>query len=249
MPLVTFRSPATLDLPPGFRTVSLRESGDAFAHACRTAAEEGAGTIVWVRRFDVAEFAAILEPEEPLRQARKAFFLGMNALADAVASHTPPDRAVAIDYPDTLRFDGGLIGGGRLGWPKRAAEDQPPDWLVFAGIVRVAFSDHVEPGVVPNAVALDEEGFEGGGPALIVETFARYLMRQVDIWQHQGFAPVAADYGARLAKERPGDRLSLDDDGNLVTRRIVGGTETRTDLLPALRQVAWLDRDTGAPKL
>ncbi|WP_439575081.1 biotin/lipoate--protein ligase family protein [Phreatobacter sp.] len=249
MPLVTFRSPATLDLPPGLRTVALRESGDAFAHACRTAAEEGAGAIVWVRRFDVAEFAVILEPEDPLAVARKAFFLGMNALADAVAAHTPPDRGVSIAYPDTLRFDGGLVGGGRLGWPKRAAEDAPPDWLVFAGIVRVAFSDQVEPGKVPNAAALDEEGFEGGGPALIVEAFARHMMRQVDIWQHQGFGPVAADYVARLDKERAGDRLSLDDDGNLVTRRIVGGTEMRADLLAGLRQVNWLDRETGAPRL
>lgn len=249
MPLVTVRSPASLDLPPGFRTVPLRESGDAFAHACRTAAEEGAGTIVWVRRFDVAEFAVILEPEEPLKVARKAFFLGMNALADAVATHTPPDRAVAIAWPDALRFDGGLIGGGRLGWPKRASEDEPPAWLVFAAIVRVAFTDVVEPGRVPNAAALDEEGFEGGGPALIVETFARHLMRQVDIWQHQGFGPVAADYVARLARERPADRLSLDGAGNLVTRRIVGDLESRSDLLAGLRAVAWLDRDTGAPKL
>lgn len=249
MPLVTVRSPATLDLPPGLRCVPLRESGDAFAHACRTAAEEGAGTIVWVRRFDVAEFAIVLEPEEPLRMARKAFFMGMNALANAVTSHTPPDREVAITWPDALRFEGGLIGGGRLGWPKRASEEAPPDWLVFAGIVRVAFTDVVEPGSVPHAAALGEEGFEGGGPALIVETFARHMMRQVDIWQHQGFGPIAADYVARLAKERPGDRLSLDAAGDLITRRIVGDSETRRDLLAGLRAVAWLDRDTGAPKL
>ncbi|HWZ09878.1 MAG TPA: hypothetical protein VNW48_02185, partial [Xanthobacteraceae bacterium] len=45
----------TLDLPPPFRLVMLREVGDAFAHACAHAAELGAGTLVFVGRFDLAE--------------------------------------------------------------------------------------------------------------------------------------------------------------------------------------------------
>ena len=39
----------TLDLPPGYTLVALREVGDAFAHGCKIAAEAGAGTLVWVR--------------------------------------------------------------------------------------------------------------------------------------------------------------------------------------------------------
>src|SRR5262249_30778326 len=39
-----------LDLPPPYRLVTLREVGDAFAHARPTAADEGAGTLVWVGR-------------------------------------------------------------------------------------------------------------------------------------------------------------------------------------------------------
>jgi len=50
----------TLDLPPPFRLVMLRDVGDAFAHACAHAAELGAGTLVFVGRFDVAEFAVVL---------------------------------------------------------------------------------------------------------------------------------------------------------------------------------------------
>ena len=44
----------------------LREVGDALAHATAIAAEEGAGTLVYVGRFDLAEFAVVLEPDEPL---------------------------------------------------------------------------------------------------------------------------------------------------------------------------------------
>ncbi|QCI67906.1 biotin/lipoate--protein ligase family protein [Phreatobacter stygius] len=248
-PLIAIKTPMALDLPPGFRLVPLRESGDAFGHACRTAKVEGAGTLVWVRRFDVAEFAVVLEPEEPLSLARKAFFMGMNAVADALAAHCPPERAVTFDWPDTIRFDGGLVGGGRIGWPKACAEDQTPAWLVFSSVIRIAFVDVVEPGRVPNAAALDEDGADGIGPSVIVESFARFFLRQVDLWQHDGFSRIGADYLARLAKDRPGDVRGLDGNGDLLTRGPLGQAETRRDWLGALGPVSWLDRKTGAPKL
>src|SRR5499425_1582142 len=115
-----------LDLPPPFRPVTLREVGDAFAHAIAVAAEEGAGTLVHVGRFDLAEFAVVLEPEEPLRSARRAFYAGMTALADALAVHAPPEKPIELDWPDAIRVDGGLVGGGRLAWPVDASEDEPP---------------------------------------------------------------------------------------------------------------------------
>jgi len=79
------RNMRTLDLPPPFRPVALREVGDAFAHACAHAVELGAGTLVFVGRLDLAEFAVILEPEEPLATARRAFYVCMVALSDAPA--------------------------------------------------------------------------------------------------------------------------------------------------------------------
>src|SRR5262249_20305616 len=54
------RASPALDLPPPFRAVALREAGDAFAHATRIATEAGAGTLVHVGRFDLAEFAVVL---------------------------------------------------------------------------------------------------------------------------------------------------------------------------------------------
>src|ERR1700755_1176160 len=47
----------TLDLPPGYTLVALRELGDAFAHGCDIAAEAGAGTLVWVRGYGLVAFA------------------------------------------------------------------------------------------------------------------------------------------------------------------------------------------------
>src|SRR3546814_13812448 len=87
MPLRTLTAARVLDVPPPYDVVTLREVGDAFAHACAIAGESGAGTLVWVGRYDLAEFAVVLEPEETLAEARRAFYVGMNALADALAFH------------------------------------------------------------------------------------------------------------------------------------------------------------------
>ena len=81
--------------------------------------KEGAGTLVYVGRFDLAEFAVVLEPDEPLRIARRAFYAGMAALADALIVLAPPEKPIAIDWPDAIRVDRGLVGGGRLAWPRR----------------------------------------------------------------------------------------------------------------------------------
>src|SRR5665647_2939978 len=91
-----------LALPPPFAAVRLREVGDAFAHAISIADRQGAGTLVYVGRFDLAEFAVVLEPEEPLAQARRVFYAGMAALADALAAHAQPETSISIDWPDAV---------------------------------------------------------------------------------------------------------------------------------------------------
>src|ERR1700674_1824737 len=106
-----------LDLPPPFRLGTLREVGDAFAHAAAIAAEDGAGTLVHVGRFDLAEFAVVLEPEEPLRAGRRAISTGICAFGGALAANAPPEKAISFDWPDAIRVDGGLVGGVRLAWP------------------------------------------------------------------------------------------------------------------------------------
>src|SRR5262249_41963549 len=155
------RSPfaPVLDLPPPFRAVALREVGDAFAHATKIAADAGAGTLVHVGRFDVAEFAVVLEPDEPLRMARRALYAGLTALGDAIAAHAPPEKSITFDWPATIRIDGGLVGGARLGWPAGADENAPPPWLVLGAMIRTVTVNGDEPGLHPLAATLDDEGF------------------------------------------------------------------------------------------
>ena len=176
-----------LDLPPPFRLVTLREVGDAMAHAIGIAAQEGAGTLVHVGRFDLAEFAVVLEPDEPLWQARRAIYAGAVAVADALAVHAPPERPITFDWPDAIRVDGGLVGGVRLEWPMGADENEPAPWLVFGATIRTVALGDEEPGLRPLSSALEDEGFDGLGSGRLVESFARHLMSAIDAWQEKGF--------------------------------------------------------------
>jgi hypothetical protein len=237
---------AALDLPPPFRPVTLREAGDAFAHATAIAAEAGAGTLVWVGRFDLVEFALVVEPEEPLRTARRTVYAGMAALADALLVHAPPEKLIAFDWPDAIFVDGGLIGGARLGWPAAAAEDAPPDWLVFGAMIRTVTTVAGEPGLRPFAAALEEEGFDDLGSGRLVEGFARHFMVVVDAWKESGFAAVAKSYLQWLPTET-GVRRDIDGNGDLMVRRM--GDVERRPLVPKLAEIAWLDPETRGPRL
>ena len=237
-----------IHLPPPFTLVRLREGGDAFAHACRIAPESGAGTLVYVGRFDLAEFAVVLEPGERLSSARRAFYAGMVALTDALRAYAPPNKVVAIDWPDAVRIDGGLVGGGRMGWPSSAKDDEPPAWLVFGAMIRTVAMTDPGAGVHPLASALDQEGFGEAGAAQVTESFARHLMRAIDGWQVDGFDSIARDFLSRVARERQ-TLVRIDDSGDLLRRRIGTNTTDRSGLVKALTMPSWLDPKLGGPRL
>jgi biotin-(acetyl-CoA carboxylase) ligase len=240
----------TLDLPPGYTLVALRELGDAFAHGCDIAAETGAGTLVWVGRYDLVEFSVVLEPDEPLISARRALFAGMNAVADAIAAHCPPEREVNFVWPDAVRFDGGLLGGARLGWPKDCAEDEVPAWLVFGAILRAADMAHVEEVQAASGVSLLSEGFEMIDTDAIIESFSRHFMTAFDRWNERGFEAIAQDYLARLVPGKAGERRAIDRNGDLLVTPAAGkGPLERTSLVDTLACAAWYDSQARGPKI
>lgn len=238
---------AEISLPPPYTLVRLREAGDAFARAQRIAPEMGAGTLVYVGRFDLAEFALVLEPEEPLQTARRAFYAGMAALADSLMALAPPEKPMDIVWPDTLRIDAGLVGGGRLAWPARAKEEEVPAWLIFGAAIRtVSLTD--EPGLNPLSTALEQEGFSDAGGSQLVESFARHFMAINDAWQEYGFGAVAKSYLPRLRPES-GVRREIDENGDLLSRRAGKNAMERQSLVAALKKPSWFDEKTGGPRL
>ena len=234
-----------LSLPPGFRLVALREVGDAFAHAKTHAAELGAGTLVFVGRFDLSEFAVVLEPDEPLSTARRAFYAGMSALADALAAHAPPEKPIEFVWPDAIHVDAGLVGGGQMAWAD-GPEDQPPQWLVFGAMIRTVSMAEGDPGLRPLAAALEDEGFDGLESGRLAESFSRHLLKVVDAWHEKGFDAVARDYLSRLTREN-GVSRTIADNGDLLIRRVDKADVERRTLVPALAAPSWLDPKTGGP--
>ena len=241
------RSAYALDLPPPFQLVTLREVGDAFAHAQAIAADEGAGTLVHVGRFDLSEFAVVLEPEEPLASARCAFCVGMVALYDALLVHAPPERPIHIRWPDAIYVDGGLVGGGRLAWPAGTAETAVPDWLVFGASIRLVSLGKEEAGLRPLVTALGEEGFDDLGSGRLVESFARHLMLALDAWRAGELATVTRKYLDRLQVEK-GAIPALGREGDLLVRWRGKAEPDRHVLADALAVPSWLDPATGGPR-
>jgi biotin-(acetyl-CoA carboxylase) ligase len=239
----------TLDLPPGYTLVPLRELGDAFVHGCAIASDAGAGALVWVRRYDLVEFAVVLEPDEPLLSARRALFAGMNAVADAIAAHCPPERDVGFGWPDAIVFDGGLLGGARLGWPTECAEGEVPAWLVFGVILRAAEMAHVEEVQTAAGVSLLGEGFAMIDTDAIIGSFARHLMTAFDRWNERGFEAIARDYLERLPGRKAGERRTIDLNGDLLVGPPAGsGPPERSSLVDALAKAAWYDPQARGPK-
>ena len=250
MPTARTRETVTerIDLPPPYTLVRLREGGEAFSHALDIAGQSGAGTLVYVGRFDLAEFAVVLEPTEPLHTARRAFYAGMVALADALRAYAPPNKAVTVDWPDAIRVDRGLVGGGRLGWPTSLREDEAPPWLVFGAMIRTVSMTETEAGVHPLASALEEEGFGEVGAVEVTESFARHLMVAFDRWQTDGFAGLAQQY-LGLIERQPQTSRRIEANGDLVVQRIGGEKASPIGLAQALAKPTWLDPKTGGPRL
>ena len=233
----------SLDLPPPFPLLVLREAGDAFAHACAHAPGLGAGTLVFVGRFDFAEFAVLLEPEEELWSARRSFYAGMTAIADALSALAPPETPITIEWPDRLEVGRGLVGGGCLGWPELADEDARPDWLVFGAVIRLVSMRSGNAELHPLRSSLADEGFGEVGAEHLVESFARHLMVAMDCWQEGDFDAIAQGYLSRLRPER-GARRTIDASGNL---RIEGrGRPAKSlELRAALAMPSSLERFYG----
>ena len=238
------------DLPPGYTVISLRESGDAFAHGLAIAGEAGAGTLIWVGRYDLVEFAVVLEPDEPLVSARRALFAGMNAIGDAIAAHCPPERAVSFEWPDAIFFDQGLVGGARLGWPPDCGGDEVPAWLVLGVMLRAADMAELETASAPWGTSLMGAGFEMVETEALIGSFARHLMTGFDQWNERGFKPIADAYLARLSKKEDFKRHGIDRNGDLlIDAPADGGSQVRTSLLESLARVAWYDPGLRGPRL
>lgn len=239
--------------PPLITPFRLREREDAFATALKGAAGsgddyKGAGSLFYVGRFELIEFAIVLEPEEPLRLARKIFYAGMNAVADALAVLSPPEKSVQFRYPGSLFFDGALVGGARLGVLAGADEDKAPEWLVFGAMVRAGGTRDSDAGMGPEITTLDDEGFDAWNPAEFTASFARNFLVGVDSWTERGMREIGPNYLARLEKGKTETRRGIDENGDLLVHETGREGARRVSLADGIRRAEWFDPLLNEPR-
>lgn len=241
-PLTASREPV---LPPGFTLVSLPPARPAFEHACQNAGDLGAATLVRSTRTDLLEFAVVLEPDQPLATARLSHYVAMNAMADALSVHCPPEKPIRFAWPDGFVFDLGLLGGGRCAWPAGCGEEAVPDWIVFGVMLRAASPDRGEYDPSRVGLSMEEAGFEDLDHADLIEAFCRHLMLNVHRWNSDGPKAAVRRWLDRL-EPVTGLKRGIEPNGDLVIRE--EGREERQSLIAALSRISWRDPDTGEPK-
>ncbi len=165
----------------------------------------------------------------------------MNALADALAVHSPPERDIAFRWPDAILLDDGLLGGGRLVTPKDCVETAVRSGWSLGECCARRRHDHVDPGFAPGSTTLVAEGFEVIDGDLIIESFARHLMSAFDRWSESGFRAIGEDYLSRLPKKVASERRILDANGDLVVGLPSAAKPERFSLAEGLKAAAWYD--------
>lgn len=249
MPNNLIKALEALSLPPAYRLVLTQPDERAHDTACALAGKRGAGTLVVSAHPDLVDCAVVLEPDDPLRTARRVFFAGMVALADAVSVHAPAEKPLQFQWPATLDCDGAMIGGGRLASPPGSEDDKRPDWLVFSIQLCIRHGQRLAPGLHPYTTCLEQEGFEALSAIPYIESFTRHLMTQIDRMQHRNFRLVAESYLERLTSDGRKGQRQLDPFGNLVTRFQPNSKGQMQPLLPLAEKPDWLDDETGMTRL
>jgi hypothetical protein len=72
-------------------------------------------------------------------------------------------------------------------------------------------------------------------------------MHVTDAWEENGFGAVAKRYIERLPREQ-GARRDIDENGDLLVRRMGKVDSVRQKLLPRLGQPAWFDAKAKGPR-
>jgi hypothetical protein len=114
-------------------------------------------------------------------------------------------------------------------------------------MIRMVAMGESEPGLRPIVAALEQEGFDDLDSGRLLESFARHLMATVDSCRENGFGEIAKRYLSRLAPAN-GQRLDIDQQGDLLVRPAVGGPVERRSIMGALAVPSWLDPKTGGPR-
>lgn len=211
-------------LPPQCRLQKTQPDADMRAVVRRhAAAGEPPGTIFWSPRADRFQAAIVLAPEEPLRIAALAVYLGMLAMGDALGSTIPAGIDVTFIWPNRINLNGGLLGAVVLEAPPMTSQEATPEWLALSFDLAITGGAVMADTQDASVTTLEEEGCGAVDSGELLEALARHALVWSNRWHDDGFAPLRPAWIRRL--EQDPDTVDLDEAGNLLVTRD-GGTRT-----------------------
>lgn len=176
--------------------------------------------------------AIVLAPEAPLEDAMAMTFAASLGFADALGALAPPEVGVHFDWPATIRVNAAKCGAIHVA-ASDTAPDKEPNWLVVGLDLPIfPIKDAGEPGEIPDATTLTEEGCAEVSPTRLLESWTRHTLVWINNWLDDGMAPLHADWRSRAFSM--GDEISLTVQGDTYSGTFVGidekgGLLLRTD--------------------
>ena len=141
----------------------------------------------------------------------------------------------------------GWSAAAGIALPEGAREDAPPDWLVFGAMIRTVSMNEGEPGLTPLVAALEEEGFSD----FTRRRAGRELLAPPDGAQRRlGRARLRARSRRNICSACRATRACarIDENGDLLVRRLGKVEVERNRLVRKLGVPSWLDPATRGPR-
>lgn len=207
--------------PPLLRGEAAGDGIDPFAKATSAAiVGTDPGLVIYQLEPHRMRAAIVLAPEAPLEDAMAMTFAASLGFADALGALAPPEVGVHFDWPATIRVNAAKCGRIHVA----ASTDDPakePDWLVVGLDLPIfPIKDAAEPGEIPDATTLTEEGCAEVAPTHLLESWTRHTLVWINRWLADGIAPLHADWRSRAFSM--GDEITVDIKGEPHTGTYVG---------------------------
>ena len=149
-------------------------------------------------------------------------------------------------WPDTIEVDGGVVGGGQFAWPD-GPEDEPPPWLVFGGMIRTVSMADGDPGCGRSPPRSRMKASTMPAPA----GWSRASRATSWCRSTPGRSTASRRWRRTICRgSRPRRACSrdIDDNGDLLVRRMGKVEVERRKLLPALADAGVARSEDRGPR-
>lgn len=150
--------------------------------AKRQTAGKGRRGNVWTSAEGNLYASFIFRPQMPAALIGQLSFLMGLAVVETLADYLPPDRKVALKWPNDVLVDRRKIAGILL--ETEGGHNQSVGWVVAGVGVNMTAVE------VENATSIEQEGGGRVDPALFLNSLAGRVLGWLNIWRGFGFEPI-----------------------------------------------------------